>query len=139
MELPLLTHELNQQFPDKTRQELLQGSIPKQVYYTHILSFLLVLVGGGLKERLKHLKTIIKIRLRKIKLQQAQHLLSYFSQTFFKFYFYYKACPDYQRETLQIALFYTYFLYHGDFCCYLCSRRTQGNVQIMAVTQFTLV
>jgi hypothetical protein len=45
-------------------------NLPKQVHFPlhlHILSFLLPLVGGRLKGKLKHLKTIIKYVLKKLK------------------------------------------------------------------------
>ena len=38
---------------------------------SRILSFLLPLVDGGLKGRLKHLRTIIKSRIKKLNLQQS--------------------------------------------------------------------
>jgi hypothetical protein len=37
-----------------------QKNISKQAHFPHILSFPLPLMGGGLKERFKHLRTIIK-------------------------------------------------------------------------------
>ena len=64
VKLPLLTCELNCQFPDNTdgicsKEPFLNVPLP------HILSFPLSLEGGGLKGRLKHLRTIIKSRNRK--------------------------------------------------------------------------
>jgi hypothetical protein len=42
--------------------EVAPKKLPEHVYFPHILYFPLPLVGGGLKERLKHLRTIIKNR-----------------------------------------------------------------------------
>jgi hypothetical protein len=35
-------------------------NLSKQIHFSHVLSFPLPLVGGGLQRRLKHLRTIIK-------------------------------------------------------------------------------
>jgi hypothetical protein len=43
--------------------------ISKRVHFAHILSFPLPLMGVKLKDRLKHLQTIIKRRLKKLKYQ----------------------------------------------------------------------
>ena len=59
IELQLLTCELNCW---QRRCNLLQRTISKQVHFTHIFSFLLPLVGGGLEGRLTYLRTIIKSR-----------------------------------------------------------------------------
>ena len=44
------------------QMDLLQRTISKQVYFHHILSFPLLLVGDGLEGRLKHFWTIFKSR-----------------------------------------------------------------------------
>jgi hypothetical protein len=65
-ELLLLTCELNCQFPNNT-DRVVPKNLSKQVYFPSIL-FSLPPVDGGLKGRLKCLRTIIKNRcLKKIK------------------------------------------------------------------------
>jgi hypothetical protein len=89
-ELLLLTCKLDCRFPDNTdgrcskkqnkqtnkqknpKQNKTKKTISKQVYFSCILSFPLPLVGDLLKGRLKHVRTIIKNKLRKIKLMDNQ-------------------------------------------------------------------
>ena len=68
--MQLLTCELNYLLISrKYRWKLLQRTILKQVLFPCILSFLLPLVGCGLKGRLKYLLTMIKSSLlKKLKL-----------------------------------------------------------------------
>jgi hypothetical protein len=49
--------------------DLLQKTISKQVHFPSILSFPLPLRGGGLEGKLKHLRTITKIRFESLSLQ----------------------------------------------------------------------
>jgi hypothetical protein len=58
----VLTCELNCRFPDNADGVLLQRTLSKQVHFPCILSFPLPLVGGGRKERLRNLRTIIKYK-----------------------------------------------------------------------------
>lgn len=72
IELLLMTYELNCSFPDNADRICSTNS--KQVHFSHILSFLLLLMGGRVVEKIKHLKTIIKSRHWKIKIPLVSNL-----------------------------------------------------------------